>query len=171
MKSDITDPEESDDCRPIAPYPYVSDASAARLDNNPMSPVPRDPADTIVERTGKQLRAVLFDGGSPSSYISRTVHIAHANTIKSWKSQLMYQRLYWNRNVQPRPSVPIPPFTTDETNQPACDGPDLTPVKFRRLNTFTALHNVIMATTQHVPAKMILDSGAGTSGVGGQWKL
>ena len=39
--------------------------------------------------------------------------------------------------------------------------PDLTPTKFRGINTFTALHNVIMSTAQHVPAKMILDSGAG----------
>ena len=38
--------------------------------------------------------------------------------------------------------------------------PDLTPTKFRGINTFTALHNVIMSTAQHVPAKMILDSGA-----------
>ena len=28
-----------------------------------------------------------------------------------------------------------------------------------------------MAAAQHVPAKMILDSGAGISGVGEQWKL
>ena len=28
-----------------------------------------------------------------------------------------------------------------------------------------------MATAQHVPAKMILDSGAGNSGLGEQWKL
>ena len=40
-----------------------------------MSPVPRDPVTTIVERTGKKLRAVIFDGGSPSPDISRTVHI------------------------------------------------------------------------------------------------
>ena len=30
---------------------------------------------TIVERTGKKLRAVIFDGGSPSPDVSRTVHI------------------------------------------------------------------------------------------------
>ena len=42
------------------------------------------------------------------------------------------------------------------------------PVKFRRLNTFTARHNVIMATAQHAPVKIILDSGAGISGVGEQ---
>ena len=167
------DPQETDDCRPIVPYPYVSDRNTARLDNNPMSPVPRKPADTIVERTGKQLRAVLFVGGSPSPDISRTVYIAHENITKPWKSQLKYQKLYRNRAVQQRTSVPAPalPSTTDKTNQPAYDGSDLTPVKFRRLNTFTALHNVIMATAQHVPAKIILDSGAGISGVGAQWKL
>ena len=78
-----------------------------------------------------------------------------------------------NRNEQQDTSVPAPDPqpTTDETNQPAYDGPDLTPVKLRRLNTFKALHNVIMATAQHVPAKMVLDSGAGISGVGEQWKL
>ena len=63
------------------------------------------------------------------------------------------------------------PSTTEDTNQPAYDGPDLTPVKFRHMNTFTALHNVIMTTVQNVPAKMILDSGARISGVGEQWKL
>ena len=122
--------QETDDCRPIAPYPCVSDRNAARLDNNPMSTVPREPADTIVERTGKQLRPVLFDGGSPTSDVFRTVHIAHENITKPSKSQLKYLKLYRNRNVQHRTSVPAPapPSTTDETNQPAYDGPDLTPV-------------------------------------------
>ena len=61
--SRITDshPEETDECIPIATYPFVSDRNTARLDNNPMSPVPRDPVTTIVERTGKKLRAVIFD--------------------------------------------------------------------------------------------------------------
>ena len=70
-----SDPEETDECIPIAAYPFVSDKNAARLDNNPMSPVPREPVTTIVNRTGKKLRAVIFDGGSPSPDISRTVHI------------------------------------------------------------------------------------------------
>ena len=48
-----SDPEETDECMPIAAYPFVSDKNAARLNTNPMSPVPREPADTIVERTGK----------------------------------------------------------------------------------------------------------------------
>ena len=39
------------------------------------------------------------------------------------------------------------------------------------MNTFNARQNIIMAAAQHVPAKMILDSGAGISGVGEQWKL
>ena len=62
-------------CIPIAAYPFVTDRNAARLDHNPMSPVPREPVTTIVERTGKKLRAVIFDGGSPSPDVSRTVHI------------------------------------------------------------------------------------------------
>ena len=45
-----SDPEETDECIPIAAYPFVSDRNAARLDNNPMSPVPREPVTTIVER-------------------------------------------------------------------------------------------------------------------------
>ena len=69
------DPKETDVYREIAPYPYVSDVYAARLDNNPMSPVPRDPEHTIVEDTGMKLRAVLLDGGSPGPDVSRTVHI------------------------------------------------------------------------------------------------
>ena len=71
------DPKDTDVYRVIALYPYVSDVKAARLDNNPMSPVLCDPKDTIVERAGKQLRAVLFDGGSPSPDIPRTRHIHH----------------------------------------------------------------------------------------------
>ena len=158
---------------PIATYPFVSDKNAARLDTNPMSPVPRESADTIVECTGKKLRAVLFDRGSPSPDVSRTVHIAHENITKPWKRQLKYKTMYRNRNEQQDTSVPAPnpPPTTDETNQPAYDGPDLTPVKLRRLNTFTARQNIIMAAAQHVPAKMILGPGAGISGVGEQWKL
>ena len=48
--------------------------------------------------------------------------------------------MYRNCNEQEDTSVsaPDPPHTTYETNAPAYDGPDLTPVKFRRLNTFTA---------------------------------
>ena len=72
-----SDPEKTDECMPIAAYPFVSDRNAVRLDNNPMSPVPREPVNTIVERTGKKLRAVIFDGGSPSPDISHSVHIPH----------------------------------------------------------------------------------------------
>ena len=81
--------------------------------------------------------------------------------------------MYRNRNEPQTTSVtaPVPPSTTAEDNAPRCDGPDLTPVKFRPMNTFTARQNIIMAAAQHVPAKMILDSGAGISGVGEQWKL
>ena len=85
-----SDPEETDECMPIAAYPFISDRNAARLDHNPMSPVPREPVNTIVERTGKK----LFDGGSPSPDVSRTVHIPHENINKSWKKQLKFQRLY-----------------------------------------------------------------------------
>ena len=66
------DHQETDECMPIATYPFISDKNAARLDINHLSPVPREPADTIVERTGKKLRAVLFNGGSPSPDVSRT---------------------------------------------------------------------------------------------------
>ena len=71
---------------PIAAYPFVSDKNAARLDTNLMSPMPREPVDTIVERTGKKLRAGQFDGGSLSPDVSRTVHIDHKNITKPCKS-------------------------------------------------------------------------------------
>ena len=81
-----SDPEETDECMQIAAYPFVSDRNAARLDHNPMSPVPREPADTIVERTGKKLRAVIFDSGSPSSdahFISlRRISLNHRRNNK-----------------------------------------------------------------------------------------
>ena len=168
-----SDPEETDDCMPIAAYPFVSDKNAARLNNIPMSPVPREPVDTIVERIGKKLRAILFDGGSPSPDVSRTVHINHRYITRPWKSQRQYAFLYRNRSEPQVTSItaPVPTSTTDEDNAPAYDGPDLTPVKFGRMNTFNARQNIIMAAAQHVPAKMILDSGAGISGVGEQWKL
>ena len=81
--------------------------------------------------------------------------------------------MYRNRNKPQATSItaPVPSSTTAEDNAPAYDGPDLTQVKFRRMNTFTARQNIIIAAAQHVPAKMILDSGAGISGVGEQWKL
>ena len=66
---------------------------------------------------------------------------------------------------------PVSSSTTADDNAPAYDGPDLTPVKFQRMNTFNARQNIIMAAAKHVPAKMILDSRAGISGVGEQWKL
>ena len=68
-------------------------------------------------------------------------------------------------------TAPVPPSTTAEDNAPAYNCPDLTPVKFRRMDTFTARKYFIMAAAQHVPAKIILDSGAGISGVGELWKL
>ena len=138
-----------------------------------MSPVPREPVTTTVECIGKKLRAVIFDVGSPSPDVSRTVHIPYENINKSWKKQLKFQKLYWDRSQPQSTSVadPVPSSTTAEDNAPAYDGPDLTPVKFRRMNTFTARQIIIMAAAQHVPAKMILDSGAGISGVGEQWKL
>ena len=34
------DTQGSDECMPIATYPFVSDKNAARLDIDPMSPVP-----------------------------------------------------------------------------------------------------------------------------------
>ena len=67
-----SDPEETDEGMPIAAYPFVSDRNAARLDHNPMSPVPREPVNTIVELTGKKLRAVTQSRClSQSSYTSR----------------------------------------------------------------------------------------------------
>ena len=105
-------------------------------------------------------------------------HIPHENINKSWKKQLKFQKLYRDRSQPQVTSVtdPVSSSTTADDNAaddnaPAYDGQDLTPVKFRRMNTFTARRNIIMAAAQHVPAKMILDSGAGISGVGEQWKL
>ena len=105
-----------------------------------MSSVPREPVTTIVERTGKKLRAVIFDGGSPSPDVSRTVHIPHENISISWKKQLKFQKLYRDRNQPQVTSVtdPVSSSTTADDNAPAYDRPDLTPVKFRRMNTFTA---------------------------------
>ena len=116
-----------------------------------MSPVPREPVNTIVECTGKKLRAVIFDGGSPSPDVSRTVHIPHENIKKSWKKQLKFQTLYRDRSQPQVSSVtdPVPSSTSAEDNAPAYDGPDLTPVKFRRMNTFTARQNIIMAAAHH----------------------
>ena len=81
--------------------------------------------------------------------------------------------MYQNRSEPQATPItdPVPLSTTAEDNPTAYYGPDLTPVKFRRMNTFNARQNIIMAAPQHVPAKMILDSGAGISGVGEQWKL
>ena len=77
------DPKDTDVYRDIMPYPYVCDVNAARLDTYPMGPVPRDPEDNILERTGKQLRAVLFDGGSPIPDDSLTRHIPHEKMTKA----------------------------------------------------------------------------------------
>ena len=65
-----SDPEETDDCMPIAAYPFVSDRNAARLDNNPMSPVPHEPVTTIVERNGKRLRAIMEEAIEVSEAVS-----------------------------------------------------------------------------------------------------
>ena len=168
-----SDPEETDKCIPIAAYPFISDRNAARLDYNPMSPVPHEPVNTIVERTGKKLRAGIFDGGSPSPDVSRTVHIPYGDIKHSWKKQLKFQKLYQDRSQPQVTSVtdPVLLLTTADDNAPAYDGPDLTPVKFQHMNTFTARQKIIMAAAQYVPAKMILDSGADISGVGEQWKF
>ena len=98
---------------------------------------------------------------------------ASGRSNKSWKKQKQYSKLYRDRSQTQVTSVtdPVPSSTTAEDNAPAYDGPDLTPVKFRRMKTFNARQNIIMAAAQHEPAKMILDSDAGISGVGEQWKL
>ena len=59
----------------------------------------------------------------------------------------MFQKLYRNRSQPQVTSVtdPVPSSTTADDNAPAYDGPDLTPVKFRRMSTFTARQNIIMA--------------------------
>ena len=116
-----SDPHDSDVSNEIQPYPYVSDVNAARLEIKTMSPVPRRPEDTIVARSGKQLRPVLFDGGSPSPNVSRAVHIAHEKSSRPWKNQLKFHKLYRIRNVSLPPSDPAlaPPFSTKDTNQPA----------------------------------------------------
>ena len=95
-----SDLEETDECMPIAAYPFVSDKNAAKLGTNPMSPVPHEPADNIVKRTSKKLRAVLFDRGSPSPDVSRTVHIDYENNTKSWKKKEKYAKMYRPRNEQ-----------------------------------------------------------------------
>ena len=97
-----------------------------------MSPVPREPVNTNVERTGKKLRAVMFDGGSPSADVSRAVHIPHENINKSWKKQKQYSKRYLDRSQPQVTSAtdPVPSSTTADDNAPAYDGPDLTPVKF-----------------------------------------
>ena len=78
----------------------------------------------------------------------------------------MYRKLSEKQATSVTAHVPL-----SEDNPPAYDGPDFTPVKFRRMNTFNTRQNIIMASAQHVPGKMILDSGAGISGVREQWKL
>ena len=48
---------------------------------------PREPVNTIVERTVKKLRAVIFDGGSHSPDVSRKVHIPQDTrtlTVLGW---------------------------------------------------------------------------------------
>ena len=101
-----SDPEETDKCIPIAAYPFISDRNAARLDHNPMSRVPRKPVDTIVESTGKKLRAVIFDGGSPSPDVSCKVYINNRYITKPWKSQRQYAFLNRDRS-QPQVTVMI----------------------------------------------------------------
>ena len=80
-------PHDSDISTTIPPYPFVSTANAARLDINRMNPLPRQPEETIVTRTGKQLHPVLLDRVFPSPDVTRTVHIPHENISLPWKSQ------------------------------------------------------------------------------------
>ena len=159
-------PHDSEISTTIPSYPFVSIANAARLDIKPMSLVPRHPEETIVARTGKQLRAVLFNGGSPSRDVSRTVHIAYENINQPWKGQRQCKKFYRNRNVTYPPSDPTAVGTspTGDTTELAYYSPDLIPTKFSYMKTFTASHTVVMATTQYIPAKTI-------SEVGEQWKL
>ena len=86
-----------------------------------MSPVPCEPVNTIVERTRKKLRAVIFDGGLFSPDVSRTIHIPHENINKSWKKQLKFQKLYRDRSQPQVTSVtdPVPSSTTADINAPA----------------------------------------------------
>ena len=133
---------------------------------------------SITTSSNSQARICTFNNSSSSSSSSSSTSTSSTSTYdqrsnKSWKKQLKFQKLYRDRGQSQATSltVPVSSSTTADDIAPAYDDPDLTPVKFRRMSTFTARQNIITAAAQHVPAKMILDSNAGISGVGEQWNI
>ena len=72
-----------------------------------MSPVPREPVNTLVERTVKKLRAVIFDGGSPSPDVSRKVHIPQENHGRSKSSIQSCIGFVVNQNLHQSPILSL----------------------------------------------------------------
>ena len=138
---------------------------------NNMPPILRSPPTTIVDRTSTSDQAHVFDNPNPRR--SRSLRIPHSEIEYSWKDlrrQQQEERRYRssgsNKQSDVPPSahpdcVPIPQWGTVYT----------TPTKTPRILTFTASRMLHIANATQSQSKIILDSGAGISGVGQSWKM
>ena len=96
-----------------------------------------------------QARICTFNYSSSSSSSSSSTSTSSTSSYdqrsnKSWKKQLKFQKLFRDLGQSQATSLTVPVYssTTADNNAPAYDGPDLTPVKFRRMNTFTARYDL-----------------------------
>ena len=129
--------------------------------------------DPHVDSTSKSIRAHVFDHGSQSPRYSRTLGIPHSETQYSWKDMIRQQQEEGrNRSSSSYQQSDVPPSADPDYVQiPKWGTVYTTPTKTPRILTFTASRILHIASATQSQSMIILDSGAGISGVGLSWKM
>ena len=140
---------------------------------NNMPPILRLPPTTIVDRRSASIRALVFENGSLNPRRSRSLRIPHSEIEYSWKDlrrQQQEERRYRSPGSNKQSDVP-PTAHPDCVPIPQWGTVYTTPTKTPRILTFTASRMLHIANATQSQSKIILDSGAGISGVGQSWKM
>ena len=140
---------------------------------NKMPPILRSPPATIVDRKSTSIRAHVFDNGSPNPRRSRTLRIPHSEIQYLWKDLIRQQqeeRIYRSSGSNKQSDV-APCADPDCVPTPQSGTVYTTSTKTPRILTFTASRMLHIASATQSQSKIILDSGAGISGVGQSWKM
>ena len=138
---------------------------------NNMPPILRSPPTTIVDRTSTSDQAHVFDNPNPRRF--RSLRIPHSEIEYSWKDlrrQQQEERRYRSPGSNKQSDVP-PTAHPDCVPIPQWGTVYTTPTKTPRILTFTASRMLHIANATQSQSKIILDSGAGISGVGQSWKM
>ena len=140
---------------------------------NYMPPILTSPSAILVDRLLTSIRAPVFNNGSINPRRSRTLRIPHSEIQHSWKDltrQQQEKRRYRSFSSSKQSKVP-PNADPDNVRIPQWGTVYTTPTKTPRILTFKASRMLHIAGATQSHSKIILDSGAGISGVGQSWKM